>query len=125
MRSGDGAIVLDSSSSRATPEAARNPAIGEIAAAEVGLCTVCDLVYLPRLLVMERSLRRVWPSQRLHVVCLDEATRQLLDARDGIVAIAVDEVERSDPAVADTRPFRSRRAYAWTLKPSVCLHVLG
>jgi hypothetical protein len=73
---------------------------------------------------MAMSLRRVCPSLRLHVVCLDDATTGYLRERAGIVTIPLAELERVDSAVAATRSSRSRKTYAWTLKPACCVHVL-
>ena len=92
----------------------------------VGFCTLFDANYLPRGLVMHRSLRAVLPESRLHVFCMDDASKQLLDelAEPGLDTVTLAELERGDPDLAAVRPSRSQVEYYWTATPSVCRHVL-
>jgi SAM-dependent methyltransferase len=91
------------------------------------LCTLFDAAYLPRALVLHRSLRAHAPGARLRAYCVDRESKELLDrlALPGLVAVGFDELERDDPELAAVKPTRSRVEYCWTATPAICAHALA
>jgi hypothetical protein len=89
-------------------------------------CTILDLNYLPRGLVLYRSLAEVCDRLRLRVFCFDDATRQLLDAMElpGVRTIPLGDVEAGDSGLLATKRSRSMHEYSWTAKPAICLYSL-
>jgi UDP-glucose 4-epimerase len=88
--------------------------------------TLFDAHYLPRGLVLYESLRRVCPDFRLRVLCMDEATKVLLDRLllPSLVTIALEELEHHDRELAASRRSRSRVEYYWTATAPLCLYCL-
>jgi hypothetical protein len=89
-------------------------------------CTCFDSNYLSRGLALYRSLQRHAAGSRLWVLCLDDACHRYL-AKLGLphlIAVSLAEFEAADPAVAATRPSRSRVEYYFTLTPAWLIHVL-
>ena len=84
-------------------------------------CTLFDVNYLPRGLVLYRSLERVCPDFRLRVFCMDAETERILDAlalpKLAIVPLA--ELERHDPELLEVKPTRTQVEYCWTATPAV------
>ena len=89
-------------------------------------CTLFDVNYLPRGLVLYRSLERVCPSFRLRVFCMDDETKSILDrlALPNLVAISLAELESHDPALLEVKPTRTQVEYCWTATPAICLYAL-
>jgi hypothetical protein len=89
-------------------------------------CTLFDVNYLPRALVLFRSLRETCPGFRLRAYCMDEKSYALLQrlAPVGVEPISLRQLERDDPGLAETRAGRSQVEYCWTATPSICLHAL-
>jgi hypothetical protein len=89
-------------------------------------CTLFDASYLPRALALYRSLERCCRSFTLRALCMDEQSRELLDALDvpDLKAIAIADLERRDPELGAARPTRSPTEYCWTCTPALCLFVL-
>lgn len=89
-------------------------------------CTLFDLHYLSRGLVLYRSLHRVCPDSRLHVFCMDEQTEVLLTRMSlpGMHVIGQRELEKWDPALRAVKDTRSQVEYCWTATPAVCLYAL-
>lgn len=89
-------------------------------------CTMVDIGYLPRLLVMQRSLARQAPGIPLYVLCMDGSVRRTLEhlALPDVVLVDVEtlEAERSELRVA--RRERTLPEYCWTVKPALCRHLL-
>jgi hypothetical protein len=87
--------------------------------------SVCTVEYLPRLLVLHESLTRVSAEFALRVFCMDEAARSLLDRLrlPGVKSIALGELERADPGLAEVKASRSVLEYCWTAKASAALYV--
>src|SRR5689334_25244405 len=58
-------------------------------------CTVFNANYLPRGLVLYDSLRETFPDFRLHVLCMDSATRDVLDALalPSLTPVSIDVLE--------------------------------
>ncbi len=99
-----------------------------IVAAEMArdFVTLFDLNYLPRALVLYRSLVRSAGEFRLRVLCLDQETQIVLErlALPMVETIAVAELEAAHPELREVKPGRSPTEYAWTLTPASCLFAL-
>ena len=89
-------------------------------------CTLFESTYLPRGLVMVRSLLRVDPAATVHVYCMDVITERVLRSLqlERVSVIGLRELEDYDPSLAAVRPLRTLGEYCWTATPSVCLHSL-
>lgn len=89
-------------------------------------CTMSDAHYLPRLLLLYRSLSRVSPNLVLHVLCMDDEASSVLSHLDapGLVVIPLSELEAADPDLQAVKATRTLREYCWTAKPSLCSFVL-
>jgi len=89
-------------------------------------CTLFDINYLPRGLVLYRSLERTGTDFRLHVFCMDEESEQVLRrlSLPRLVVVPLRELERHDPALLSVKPTRTQVEYCWTATPAVCLYVL-
>lgn len=89
-------------------------------------CTLFDQRYLPRGLVLYRSLERVCPEFRLRVLCMDERTERVLErlGLPQLETIPLRELEAADPQLLEVKPSRSVAEYCWTLTPALCLHAL-
>lgn len=89
-------------------------------------CTYFDRHYLARGLALYESLDQHASPFVLHVLCLDEATRQALTALrlPHIAFVSLQEFEANDPALAVARGNRSRVEYYFTCSPSWALYVL-
>jgi hypothetical protein len=85
--------------------------------------TLFDSRYLARGLVLYRSLANFAPTASLHVVCMDTATKRILDRLrlPRLRTMTVEELEAFDPALASVRPSRTVAEYCWTAKASACL----
>lgn len=90
------------------------------------LCTIVDAHYLPRLLVLHRSLQRAAFAAHLYVLCMDETSESLLHglALQGVVPMAVGDLEVRDSEFRQVKPNRTRTEYCWTAKPVLCLDLL-
>lgn len=89
-------------------------------------CTLFDVNYLPRGLVLYRSLERQCDDFRLRVFCMDERSKQILD-RLGLArltAIGLDELEAHDRDLLAVKPTRTQVEYCWTATPAVCAYAL-
>jgi hypothetical protein len=90
------------------------------------LCTLFDVNYLARALVLHRSLVETGEAFRLRAYCMDERSAALLArlALPDVEVIARAELEADDPELAAVRPTRSPVEYLWTATPTICLHAL-
>jgi hypothetical protein len=89
-------------------------------------CTLFDRNYLPRALVLYRSLERVCDSFVLRALCMDDETLVLLD-RLGLPhlrAIAIADLLREDAELEGARATRSPKEFCWTCTPAICRFVL-
>ncbi|WP_334156901.1 hypothetical protein [Oryzomicrobium sp.] len=87
-------------------------------------CTLFDRNYLVKGVAMLRSLQRHCPTARVHVLCMDEETREILQelAMPHVSCLSLAEVE--DPELLAVKPTRSIAEYCWTLSPCLPWHVL-
>jgi SAM-dependent methyltransferase len=89
-------------------------------------CTLFDVNYLPRGLVLYRSLQRHCDEFRLRVFCMDERTKDILDrlGLPRLTAIGLDELESHDADLLAVKPSRTPVEYCWTATPAVCAYAL-
>lgn len=89
-------------------------------------CTLFDGNYLPRGLVLYRSLAEVCDEFRLRVFCMDTVAKAVLDrlSLPGVVAVALDELEAHDRGLTAVKAERSPVEYMWTATPAVCRYAL-
>ena len=89
-------------------------------------CTLFDVNYLPRGLVLYRSLAAHCSEFRLRVYCVDRETKEILDALalPHLETIGFEELERDDPELLEVKPTRTGVEYCWTATPAICLHAL-
>ncbi|MFL5915679.1 MAG: methyltransferase domain-containing protein [Gaiellaceae bacterium] len=89
-------------------------------------CTLFDVNYLPRGLVLYRSLERHCPDFRLRVFCMDTETKEILDrlALPRLTSVGLDELEAHDRELASVKPTRTQVEYCWTATPAVCAYAL-
>jgi SAM-dependent methyltransferase len=89
-------------------------------------CTLFDVNYLPRGLVLYRSLARVCPRFRLRVFCMDQESARILRLLDlpHLVVVDLDELERHDPELLAVKTTRTQIEYCWTATPSICSYCL-
>lgn len=83
-------------------------------------CTYFDSNYLARGIAMIRSLRRQDPSANIHVLCLDQATYQILShSSENLSLIDLDELLLADPEFANAR--NNRTQIEWYFTATSCL----
>lgn len=83
-------------------------------------CTYFDSNYLPRGIAMIRSLRRQDPTAHVHVLCLDQATHDVLaNSLENASLIHIDELLAGDPEFAKTR--ENRTQIEWYFTATSCL----
>lgn len=89
-------------------------------------CTLFDLNYLPRGLVLYRSLERHCDDFRLRVFCMDTETKEILDQLrlPRLTAIGLVELEAHDRELLAVKPTRTQVEYCWTATPAVCAYAL-
>ena len=89
-------------------------------------CTLFDVNYLPRGLVLYRSLARHCDDFRLRVFCMDERTKKILDELrlPRLTAISLDELEAHDPELFAAKSTRTQVEYCWTATPAICAFAL-
>jgi SAM-dependent methyltransferase len=89
-------------------------------------CTLFDVNYLTRALVLHHSLARVSGPLRLFAFCMDDAASDAL-ARLGlpdVEIVTLPVLEAHDPALLSTKSDRTQVEYCWTATPAVCRYVL-
>lgn len=89
-------------------------------------CTLLDARYLPRGLVLYRSLQRTGADFHLRVFCMDDKSKRLLDrmALPQLTTIALGELEQHDAELLSVKPTRTQLEYYWTATPCVCRYAL-
>ena len=87
-------------------------------------CSLFDRNYLIKGLAMLRSITQHSPGARIHVLCMDETTRQILTALavPGVVPLPLAAVETEDVLAA--KKTRSIAEYCWTLSAVLMWHVI-
>ncbi len=89
-------------------------------------CTLFDLHYLPRGLVLYRSLAEACDDFRLRVFCMDEPSARILRRMrlPHMDVIGRDELEDHDRDLRAIKATRSQVEFCWTATPAVCLFSL-
>ncbi|MEW6532154.1 MAG: glycosyl transferase [Thermodesulfobacteriota bacterium] len=89
-------------------------------------CTYFDKHYLVRALALYQSLQKHCPSFTLSALCLDPESYSILAnmSLPCVQVIALEELERSDPALLNAKSSRSRLDYYFTLTPAFVLMLL-
>lgn len=90
-------------------------------------CTHFDRNYLPRALVLFRSLKRHSPPFTLWALCFDDEAHDVLTglAEPMIRPIRISDFERSDDALLAAKANRSTVEYYFTCTPSLPLYVMS
>jgi hypothetical protein len=89
-------------------------------------CTITDLGFLSRVLVLRESLESACDTFRLRVLCMDSVSADILESLGlpGITVLRVETIEQYDPALAGTKATRTLPEYCWTAKAVLCLYAL-
>ena len=90
------------------------------------VCTYFDSNYLARGMVMLKTLLAHNPAVAPHVLCLDDATKPVLDAEfgDRITTIPLAELHRFEPRLPGLRATRSPWEFYATHKPAMGHYVM-
>lgn len=88
-------------------------------------CTLFDVNYLTRALVLHRSLTRASTRFRLFAFCMDEESSRALARLDlpGVTSVPLTALEAHDGALLSTKSDRTQVEYCWTATPAVCRYV--
>lgn len=92
----------------------------------IDICTYFDVNYLSRGLALYRSMRRWQPDATLWVLCLDEATFEVLQALDlsSLGLVRLRDVENRYPELLSVKSERRLIEYYFTLSPHWPSYVL-
>lgn len=87
-------------------------------------CTLFDSNYLLKGVAMLRTLKQNCSDAHVHVLCMDEQTRELLEQMDlpYVSCLSLSEIE--DEALLAVKSGRSMAEYCWTLSPCLPWYVL-
>ncbi len=87
--------------------------------------TYFDSHYLPRGLVLYRSLKRHVPDAHLWIICFDDTAHALLMklALPSVTLVSMKEFENED--LLRVKPTRTRQEYCWTCTAATIRYVLG
>lgn len=88
-------------------------------------CTLFDSNYLLKGVAMLRSLFEHCPDAHVHVLCMDERTREIISSLNfpAVTCLSLGEVE--DEALLQAKKDRSVAEYCWTLSPVLPSHVMA
>jgi hypothetical protein len=92
---------------------------------EEEFCTLFDSTYLPRALVLHRSLTEHCERFRLRCLCMDEPAERALRALalPELEVIPLRELEAHDRELARVKADRSHAEYCWTAASALCAFV--
>jgi hypothetical protein len=87
-------------------------------------CTLFDRNYVFKGVAMLRSLSVHCPGAHVHVLCMDDATAQIIGGFEfpEVTCIALADFE--DEAMLVAKKNRNVAEYCWTLTPCLCWHIL-
>jgi hypothetical protein len=90
-------------------------------------CAYLHHNYLPRALILYRSLVARGGPVRLHLLCLSDEARRVVEALDlpGVSTISLDQIEGRYPELRDVKPARWPMDYIFTLTPFLPSWVLA
>lgn len=87
-------------------------------------CTLFDSGYLIKGLAMIRSLERFCPGMRIHVLCMDEQTKVILEDLQMPFVHCVSLAEVETEALLKAKADRGVAEYCWTLSSGFTWHVM-
>lgn len=87
-------------------------------------CTLFDSGYLIKGLAMIRSLERYCPGMRIHILCMDEQTKVILEDLKMPFVRCVSLVEVETEALLKAKSDRGVAEYCWTLSSGFTWHVM-
>lgn len=87
-------------------------------------CTLFDSNYLLKGIAMLRTLKQHCPDAYVHVLCMDELAREVLEQLNlsYVSLLSLQDVE--DEELLAVKPTRSVAEYCWTLSPCLPWHIL-
>lgn len=88
-------------------------------------CTLFDSGYLIKGLAMIRSLERFCPGMRIHVLCMDEQTKVILEDLQMPFVHCVSLAEVETEALLKAKADRGVAEYCWTLSSGFTWHVMA
>jgi hypothetical protein len=87
-------------------------------------CTLFDSNYLLKGVAMLRTLKQHCPNAQVHVLCMDDQTRNILEQLDLDYVTCLSLTELEDEALLALKPGRSMAEYCWTLSPCLPWYLL-
>lgn len=87
-------------------------------------CTLFDSNYLLKGVAMLRTLKLHCPEARTYVLCMDEATREILERLSLLDVSCISLAEVEDDELLAVKPGRNKAEYCWTLSPCLPWYVL-
>jgi len=87
-------------------------------------CTLFDCNYLLKGVAMLRTLSQNCPDAHVHVLCMDDPTREILEQLELPYVTCLSLLELEDEALLAVKPGRSLAEYCWTLSPCLPWYVL-
>jgi hypothetical protein len=88
-------------------------------------CTLFDSGYLIKGLAMIRSLERFCPGMQIHVLCMDEQTKVILEDLKMPFVHCVSLAEVETEALLKAKADRGVAEYCWTLSSGFTWHVMA
>lgn len=88
-------------------------------------CTLFDSNYLLKGVAMLRSLFTYCPEAHVHLLCMDEQTREIITALNFPAVTCISLAEIEDAALLEAKKDRSVAEYCWTLSPVLPSYVLA
>ena len=88
-------------------------------------CTLFDSGYLIKGLAMIRSLERFCPGMRIHVLCMDEQAKVILEDLQMPFVHCVSLAEVETEALLKAKADRGVAEYCWTLSAGFTWHVIA
>lgn len=87
-------------------------------------CTLFDINYLLKGVVMLRTLRQNCASSHVYVLCMDEPCRRMLEqlGLPGLTCISLPEIENAE--LLEAKKSRNIAEYCWTLSSSLTAWVM-
>lgn len=87
-------------------------------------CTLFDINYLAKGVAMIRTLQEFCPNSHVHVLCMDDETKPILQSLNfsDVTYLTLDQVEDGD--LLEVKPGRNRAEYCWTLSPCLPWYIL-
>lgn len=77
--------------------------------------------------VLYKSLAKHDQEFKIFIICLDKSLIQFFEGLgfNNLIPISVQDIEESYKELIEIKELRNKNEYAWTLKPSILLHILS